>query len=374
MKKRLRIVHVAETLNLGGLEKLIVEFVRHADPSRFDPRVVTLGVRGDLADEVEQLGCPVHALNLPAGLRPRAIWTLAAHFRRQRIHILHTHSEGPLLYATPAARLAGVQRVVHTRHHGPDLGNSRAALAAMALVSRAVDRVVCVADAGARCARAEGIPASKLTTIHNGIDLSRFDYLGPASGGPVVIVARLVPEKDHPTLLRAVAFARAQEPSFRLDIAGDGPCLSAVQELAARLELGAHVRFLGRVDDVPALLSRSSALVLSSWLEGISLTLLEAMARGLPVVATDVGGNPEVVDDGRTGFLVPARDPSALAEALLNLWRDPALGRQFGRAGREEAERSFDIRQAVARYEAIYENRADQDVTANIETHGILHA
>ena len=129
---------------------------------------------------MERLGCPVHALNLASGLRPRAVLRLAGWYRRERINVLHTHSEGPLLYGVPAARLSGVRRVVHTRHHGPDLGSSRKALAAMALVSRAVDRVVCVADAGARHARAEGIPLAKLSTIHNGIDLSRFAYLGPA--------------------------------------------------------------------------------------------------------------------------------------------------------------------------------------------------
>ena len=104
------------------------------------------------------------------------------------------------------------------------------------------------------------------------------------------------------------------------------------------------------------------------------MTLLEAMARGLPVVATDVGGNPEVVDDGRTGLLVPPRDPAALAEALLILWRNPALGRQFGRAGRDKAERSFDIRRTVAQYEAIYANDPAAHTAVVTEAHGTLRA
>ena len=338
---------------------MLVEFARHTDRDRFELSFVTLGGRGDLAGEVEALGCPVQALNLSPGRRLQAIPRLVHLFRRERINVVHTHSEGPLLYATPAARLARVGRVVHTRHHGPDLGSSRKALAAMALVSRAVDCLVCVADAGARCAVAEGARAARLLTVHNGIDLSRFAYRGPAPDGPAVIVARLIPEKDHLTLLRAVALAVRQEPEFRLEIAGDGPCLADVRAVADQLDLRGRVRFLGRVEDVPSLLGRARLLVLSSWLEGTSLTLLEAMARGLPVVATRVGGNPEVVADGLTGLLVPARDPAALAEALVAVWRNPALGRMMGLAGRERVERGFDIRRTVARYESIYLNAND---------------
>src|SRR5207253_10486932 len=137
--------------------------------------------------------------------------------------------------------------------------------------------------------------------------------------GPVVMVARMSPEKDAESLVRAAALAARQLPAFRLEVAGDGACLPALKQLAAGLALGDHVRFLGEVRDVPALLARASLFVLPSQTEGISLTILEAMARGLPVVATCVGGNPEVVEDGRTGLLVPPRDPEALARGILRL-------------------------------------------------------
>lgn len=356
MDARVHVAHVVESLELGGLEKLLVEFARHADRARFDTRIVTLGPRGSLADEVESLGCPVHPLDFPSGLRPRAFPRLAALFRRERINVVHTHGEGPLLYATPAARLAGVGRVIHTRHHGPNIGHSRRVLAAVSFVSRWIDRVACVADDGARCAEAEGIAASKLLTVWNGIDLDRFAECGPTTNGPAVIVARIAPEKDIPTLLRAASIAARGEPRFLLEIAGDGPCLADVQALAQDLNLGNHVRFLGRVNDVAGLLGRAGQLVLSSSMEGISLTLLEAMARGLPVVATRVGGNPEVVADGETGLLVPPQSPAELAAAMLALWRDPDQARRMGRAGRERAERYFDVRRTVARYEALYLN------------------
>jgi glycosyltransferase involved in cell wall biosynthesis len=144
------------------------------------------------------------------------------------------------------------------------------------------------------------------------------------------------------------------EPEFRLHIAGDGVCLGDLQQLTQELHLGEHVLFLGPVRDVPALLARSSLFVLSSLSEGVSLTLLEAMARGRAAVATEVGGNPEVVVPGETGMLVPPRRPELLAEALLALWRDPARSAAMGLAGRRRAERHFDVRRMVAAYEALY--------------------
>ena len=361
-----RVAHVVESLELGGLEKLLIDIVRYTDRSRFAPRVITLGHRGLFADEIEAMDCPVTSLGIGPGLSARA-WALpklAARFRRERVGVVHTHSEGPLLFGAPAAKFARVPRVVHTRHHGPDPGSSRRALRAMALASRWVDVFACVADDGARRGAAEGIAPSKMVTVWNGIDLDRFAYRGPAPRGPAVIVARLNPEKDHATLLHAVAIATAAEPEFRLEIAGDGPCFTALRGLAGRLRLGDRARFLGKVDDVPALLSRAGLLVLSSRLEGISLTLLEAMARGLPVVATKVGGNPEVVIDGETGRLVPARSPEALAVAMLELWRDPERSTALGVAGRARAERFFDVRETVARYEALYRPGSPIDTMA----------
>ena len=351
-----RVAHLVENLDVGGLEKLLVEFARLADRSRFTLRFLTLGHRGPLASAIEAEGWPVDSLNLESGLRPRAIPLLARWFHRERIDILHVHTSGPLLYGTAAAKLARVRTIISTRHHGPDINNSRRAIKACALASNRIDRVVCVSADGLTHSIAEGIRPSKLTTILNGIDLDRFDHRGPNPAGPAVIVARLNPEKDHATLLRAAGLARRADPTFRLEIAGDGPCLDDLKALASELDLETTVRFLGTVDDVPGLLREASVLVLSSLKEGISLTILEAMARGLPVVATRVGGNPEVVVDGETGLLVAPESPRELADALLKVRQDPAMARAFGDAGRERAERLFDIRRMIADYETLYEN------------------
>jgi glycosyltransferase involved in cell wall biosynthesis len=346
------VAHVTLGLDVGGLEKLLVEFARHADRERFLLRFVSLTTRGVLAEDIEAEGWPVTALHAPAGFHPGIGLDLARLFRRWKIDVVHTHDERPNIYAAPAARLAGVRRVVHTRHgQRPWLTRRQRLLVRMA--SRLTDHFVCVSRDTARLSVEQGVPASRVRTIWNGIDLARFSYAGPCADGPIVTVARLSPEKGIEGLVRAAALALCRSPTLRLEIAGDGPCFSELARLALQVGVADRVRFLGQVRDVPGLLARASTFVLPSESEGVALTLLEAMARGLPVVATRVGGNCEVVVEGETGLLVPARDPTALASALLRL-RDPGIAFAMGQAGRRRVERFFDVRRMVAAYESLY--------------------
>lgn len=352
-RRRPCVVHVVSQLSVGGMEKLLLEFARHASRQDFDLRFLCLGPRGVLSEELEACGWGVTALAAPAGLRPGLILKLATLFRGWGVAVVHTHNTRPLIYAGPAARLARVPVVIHTRH-GQRFGSHRRRTAVFRLAARLADRVVCVSEDSARLSAAEGLEASRICTITNGIDLSRFAYAGPRAEGPAVMVGRLSPEKDVATLLRAAAQIHREDPSFRLEIAGSGPCAEELQQAARESGLAEVVRFLGEVREVAGVLGRASLFVLSSLTEGISLTLLEAMARGLPVVATRVGGNPEVVADGETGWLVPARDPAALAAAVLRLRRDPAVARRMGAAGRQRVETHFDSRRMVADYEQLY--------------------
>jgi glycosyltransferase involved in cell wall biosynthesis len=351
--ERVRVAHVVGQLDMGGMEKLLVEFARHADRDRFDLHFVSLGVRGLLADEIESQGWPVTALGIRPGLVPGLVVGLARLFRRLRTDVVHVHNARPLLYAGPAARLARVRRVIQTRH-GQEFGASRRVTAALRWAAITADRIVCVSHDSARVAEAEGIGRGRIRTLWNGIDLTRFGRASPEGNGPVLAVGRLSPEKDFATLVRAAARVAEHDPTFRLEIAGEGACLADLRNLVGGLRLEGTVRLLGQVRDIPSLLARGSVFTLPSLTEGVSLTLLEAMASGLPVVATRVGGNPEVVADGQTGLLVPAGDPVAMSEALLRLQRDPDRRRVMGEAGRRRAEEYFGIRQMMAAYEAMY--------------------
>jgi glycosyltransferase involved in cell wall biosynthesis len=355
-RHKIRIAHVTLGLDIGGLEKLLVEFARHADRTRFELHFVSLTTRGDLADEIEAAGWPVSALNVQPGFRPRIALQLASLFKKLQINTVHTHDDRPCIYGAPAARLAGVPHVIHTRHGRSPLLSARKRLL-VRLASRLTDRFVCVSNDAAILSIRQGISRRRVRTIWNGIDLERFPYSGPCNGGPIVSVARLSPEKGIEHLLRALAIVVRSYPSLRVEIAGDGPCKAELTTLRNRLGLTDRVCFHGTVHDVPALLARAGLFVLPSLSEGISLTLLEAMGRGLPVVATAVGGNCEVVQPNVAGLLVPAGDPSSLAAAVIRLIQDPATARALGSAGRRRAEMLFDVRHMVTAYESIYQCR-----------------
>jgi glycosyltransferase involved in cell wall biosynthesis len=280
----------------------------------------------------------------------RQLWRF---FRTARPDIVHTHNSFPLIYGALAARLAGVRRLVHTRH-GQRFGATARETVLFGLAARLVTRIICVSQDSRQLSAAEGLPEPRLQTIWNGIDAGRFSYAGPQRDAPVVTVCRLSPEKDVEGLLRAVALVASTDPSFRLRIAGDGPLGPALRGLARELGVETRVEFLGDVKDVAGLLQDASLFVLPSLTEGISLTLLEAMARGLPVVATDVGGNREVVVHGQTGLLVPSGQPARLADAIVTCRRDPDRAVGLGRAGRNRVLAHFQAHRMVRDYENLY--------------------
>ncbi len=351
---RCRVVHVTQGLEMGGLERLLVEFARRTDRERFDLHFVALSGRGLLAEEIEAAGWPVTALCQEGGFRPLLYVKLAWLMARLGAHAVHTHDERPLIYAAPAARMARVRRVVHTRHRGADLVTTSRQASLLRFASARADAFVCVSADAAALACKQGVPERAVRVVTNGIDLERFRIGTYANAGPAVVVARLTAEKDVACLLEATALVVKQVPEFRLLVAGDGPCRSDLEEQAARLGLNANAEFLGTVRDVPPLLARGRLFVLPSRTEGISLTLLEAMASGLPIVATRVGGNPEVVAEGETGLLVPSENPAALASAIVRVYREPGLAERLGRAGRERVEEHFDLVRMIRQYEGLY--------------------
>lgn len=338
---------------MGGLERLLCEFVRHADRARFEPVVISLTTRGALAETLESLGAKVIDLNEKGGLSPGLVLRLKRLFRSERIDIVHTHDDRPLIYGAPAARWAG-RRIIHTQHHGKLSNDDAKQEFLVRWAGRLAHRFVTVSRDSANFYVSAGLPARNVTTIWNGIDLDAFTYQGPCAGGPTVSVARLTREKNVGLLLRAAALVRDADPAFRLEIAGDGPCREELTKLWEELRLQDSVTFLGETREIPALLSRAGLFALSSRSEGVSLTILEAMARGLPVVATRVGGNPEVIVEGQTGVMVPLDDPASLAQAILSIRSRPDAAREMGLAGRRRVQEHFEIRGMVAQYERLY--------------------
>lgn len=352
---RRRVCHVSLTLCTGGLERLLVDFARFHDRRRFEATFVVLGEAGRPADDIRNAGCEV--IRFSAGRKGRLarIRELARWFRESEIDVVHTHNAFPHLYGTLAGRWARVPAIVHTRH-GRRFGNTYRERLQFMLASRLVDRVVAVSDDTAVLARRMGwLTSGRVDRIWNGIDVERFPYHGGSRQPCAISVARLSPEKDFSTLLRAVALVVRDVPEFRLQLVGDGPERGRLEALADELHLRGCVEFLGERGDVPELLRSAGFFVSSSLTEGISLTLLEAMAVGLPVVTTAVGGNPEIVIPGETGTLVPAGKPETLAAAIRRMCGSHTQWPAMGRAARRRVEEHFAIRGMVAQYERLYD-------------------
>jgi sugar transferase (PEP-CTERM/EpsH1 system associated) len=291
---------------------------------------------------------------------------MARLFRRFRPDIVHTRN-WTCLDAIIGARLAGV-RVVIQGEHGRDAadpeGRNRLRRRIRRSLAPLVTRYVTVSrDLYRWLVEDVGIPRRKVTQIYNGVDCERFAPADrrearraaglPEEGMLIGTVGRLDPVKDYAGLIRAFALL-PQAPKSWLVIVGEGPCRADLLGLTLRLGLGDRVRLLGVRDDVPRLLQGLDCFVLSSLGEGIANAILEAMATGLPVVATRVGGNPELVADGGNGLLVPAADPPALAAAMTRYMADPALAAEHGRKGRARAEGEFGTDRMFEAYEALY--------------------
>ena len=293
--RRLRVCHVSLTLCTGGLERLLVDFARFHDRERYDLRFVVLQEQGQPADDIRNLGCDVSSLPLQQMERRDRFRKMTALLRTLEPDVLHTHNAFPHWYGSIAGKWSGVPVIVHSRH-GRRFGQTWKERLQFAIASRLSDRVVAVSDDTKTLCRDVGhLTPQKVGRIWNGIDPQRFAFRGP-SGRPVGIsVGRLSAEKDFPTLLRAVSIVHNALPEFQFLLVGDGPERTSLQALSRDLKLENCVQFLGERRDVPELLSHASVYAGSSLTEGISLTLLEAMAVGLPIVATHVGGNPEIV-------------------------------------------------------------------------------
>jgi glycosyltransferase involved in cell wall biosynthesis len=368
MSYRATVCQLLHGLWVGGAELLAANLARRL-AGEYRWCFACLDELGPLGEQLRGEGFPVHLLGRRPGLDARCVLRLASLLRRERVDVLHAHQYTPFFYAVAARLLCRRPPVLFQEHgrHQPDYPRrKRMAFNRTFLEKR--DRVVAVGQAVRRALIAnEGLPPERVAVIYNGVNLAPFlngrpdrpavrKELGVGPDDLVVIqVARLDYLKDHATAVRTLAAVRRSRPDARLVLVGDGPERGPVEGLVAQLGLGAHVIFLGMRADVPRLLAAADLFLLTSVSEGIPLTVIEAMAAGLPVVATAVGGLGEVIEHGRSGFLAPARDADTLAGPVVRLAGNPELRRQVGRAGRERAQAEFSDARMLAGYRALYE-------------------
>jgi len=361
----LRIVHVVPTLDVGGLENGLVNVV--AALPEFAHAVVSIGPLGAFAQRLPRTVEQV-TLGKAAGEPMRlAMFRLLRVLRRLEPDLVHSRNWGAI-EAVPAARLAGVRAIVHSEH-GRELADPEGLNARRnrfrRLLAPLIDRIVTVSDdLKAWLEETVKLPGAKLLVIPNGVDTERFSPARRLEGRQALqisdettvvgTVGRLNGIKDYPTLLTAFADVARRAEHVRLVFVGDGPQRAALEAAAAALGMKERVSFLGERTDVPALIAGLDVFVLPSIAEGMSNTLLEAMAAGRPVVATGVGGNPELVEDGVTGTLVPARHPAALTKAIDGYLGDAGLRTAHGEAARARAVMEFGLASMASRYRDLY--------------------
>lgn len=358
-----RVLHVVISLHPGGTEQLVVELAERLH-QQCPTAVCCLDDLGAWAERLSRQGMPVTALGRTPGFHPLFGRRVAAAARAHGATVIHAHQYSPFVYAALARPWIPSVGLVFTEHGRlSDAPPSAKRRRANQVMRRFPHRVFAVSEDVKRHIVAEGFGDAQVGVIYNGIAVgprptaAARAEVRQALGVPdetfvIGTIARLDPVKDLGTLVQAVARVGRTRPAA-LVVVGDGPERAALEAQAAALDLQRTVTFLGKRDDARRWLGGCDAYVNSSTSEGVSLTILEAMAAALPVVATRVGGTPEIIDD-TCGRLVPARDPDALARELAALAADPALRTSLGTAARARVEARFTIERMVDEYRRVY--------------------
>jgi glycosyltransferase involved in cell wall biosynthesis len=380
--KKLKIAHVVLSLDIGGLETLIVDMLRHLDRERFDAVVVCIRGKGVLAEQIESLGVRVYGLGGKDRMEWGAFFKLARILRKEKVYIVHCHNTAGYFYGGIAAVLAGFKRIIYTEH-GRVFPDTPRHMLAERILSWITYKIIAVSEDMKQCLiRYEKIAPSKIQVIYNGVDdetykkredrewrMEKRRQFGIGENDIVIgNVARLDPVKDHECLIRAFALIKQKikqreekiEKQFKLLIVGFGSEFDHLKELCRNLALDFFdhskgpdcsiiyppfsILFLGSRTDISDLMNIMDVFALSSKNEGISLTLLEAMACGVPVVATRVGGNPEIVKDGENGFLCKPGDPQDLADKIFSVLSCPL----------SVIHCPLSIKEMINQYEALY--------------------
>lgn len=363
-----RVFHLIDSFNVGGTETQAVELARRLPATGYEVTVGCLKREGPLEDRLQGTGIAIcefrsrGGIDSPSGLRQllRMTWFLRS------FDIVHTHDLWSNLLGVPAARLAGIPAIVSSRRDLSHLewyqGRRRVCLKWIQNLGGAV--VTNAAPIRDVLLREDGFDPRKVRVIHNGVDVAKFKlarkdrirlFPDAGDGKLVVLVGNMHTDvKGHPWLIAAAPAVLEQFPDTRFVLVGEGEQRSHFEKQVRDLGVLQSFLFLGRRSDIPEILASCDIAVLPSRAEGLPNAVLEYMAAGLPVIASRVGGNAELVQDGVTGMLVPSEDSAALSAALLKLLSEPALAARLAQAGHESTVRNFSFERLVQDVDALY--------------------
>ncbi len=363
--KPVNVLYVIWSLGLGGAERVVINLAKNLDKTRFNPIVCCLNDKGRFADALEKEGIKVIALNKRGKFDISVIFNLIDVIKQNKIDIVNTHLWGANFWGRIAAKLAGVKVIIATEHN-EDVWKSRGHFLLDRLLSRWTDRIIVVSNSVREfyVKRVE-IAEEKMVVIHNGVDIRSQEHKGTRSqvkeefgihddDTVLALIGRLVPQKGHRYFISALRDLSADHKVKGL-IIGSGPMDAELKRYGESLGLNGNLIFTGLRKDVPILLDIIDIVVMPSLREGLPIVALEAMAKRKPIVATNVGGNPEIIVDGKTGILVPPEDPIALASAINRLIVDKELTIKLGNNGRNRLQENFTIEKMVRETKNIYE-------------------
>lgn len=364
--KPLSVLHFITELSIGGAQVALFRLLKHLDKERFSQSVVCLyNGDGAIAAQIRTLGIPVTDLNMSNKLRLDAFWRFYRLLQEQQPLILHTWMFHANIPGRVLGRIAGIPVIISSiRTMGQEgIFRHRSDRFTAALS----DRIVCVSENVAKYAEQTiHLPPEKLVVVPNGVDPNDYRSLPskaearnlsqlPDSALIIGAIGRMHRVKGLSILLRAFAQLAELHRTVHLLFVGEGPDRQLLIDQAQDFGLNSKVTFLAFQKDIPKLLPALDLFVSASLHEGMPNAILEAMAAGLPVVATDVGGTPEVVQDGQTGFLVPPGEYEALAISICKLLEDPDLRCRMGKEGKERVAKNFSIEQMTQQFEQLYE-------------------
>jgi glycosyltransferase involved in cell wall biosynthesis len=354
------VLHLQKVAGISGSEAHLLSLLPRLKERGWDIRFMMLHEHepgaSDFARELQARGIPLDAIPLAADVDPIAFLRLAAYLARARPKILHTHLVHADVYGQLTGALTGVPVRVSTKHGFNEFRENRGfALGDRAIASLAHRHIAISRGLARYLEEVEGFDGSSFEIVHYGIDPDGSPEPYRSAEPRLLCVGRLIPIKGHIVLFRAFAEARRKVPSLRLDIAGRGPLEPALRALAKELEIEDAVHFLGYVVPVQRAIEDAAIVVVPSMGEGFGMVALEAMERARPVIAAEIGGLGELVEDGVTGLLVPPGEAEPLAQAILRLGSDLTLAREMGAAGRARALDQFLQERCTDRTELLYE-------------------
>jgi len=345
------------SFDTGGTERQMIELACRLDRRRWLVHVACYRATGAWLDRAVSSGASITTFPVPSLRTPAVINHVRAFVRwcrEQRIALLHTGQLYPNIFGLPAAALAGVPVRISNRRN-LSAGKTLAQRAAQRLAQRFAHRIIANSEAAAECLRAEGIPAHRVSLIRNGVDANRFAPVQHLRRPRrVVTIGNLRPVKGHDVIIDAAPLVLRQFPDATFRLVGDGPLLGGLRARAKDRGVDQSLTFVGHRDDIAAQLWASDIFVLPSRSESLPNAVLEAMAAGLPVIATAVGGIEEILEDGRTGLLVAPSDPTALADRICQLMAAPALAQALGIAARAEVTERYSFPRMVGAFDDVY--------------------